>query len=257
MLAVPPRAGAVDDLTGSTVTRGHRSAQGFACGPRRLQTPLLCGTGTGAGSLGPARLRRLGGTPANRSSSAREKGRGFSSTDPNVKAPGQPDPAGTARQVIKIRADERQNNGDYTRAELRGQALFPAGMIDLIISEIDIPPRTHTMPNAKDWPTAMKLYGSPSAGTKPMTIGLNRNLAGFSQRSSPPAPPHTERVAGTRPQRRIVRARTQAPFATDRRATPRSTRADVVPPGPDLAAAHPATCEQAYPVESRDPPLIE
>ena len=115
-------------------------------------------------------------------SSAWEEGRGFlphSNIDPNVLGVTmQPDPAGIARQVIKIRADESQNNSDYTRMELRGPALFSAGMTDWVISEIYIPPGTPTMPAARDWWTTMEVYGPPYAGTGPLTIGLSRNRAG-------------------------------------------------------------------------------
>lgn len=115
-------------------------------------------------------------------SSAWEEGRGFlphSNTDPNVMGVTmQPDPAGIGRQVIKVRADERQNNGAYTRMELRGPSLFSAGMTDWVISEIYIPPGTPTMPKAKDWWTTMEVYGPPFAGAGPMAIGLGRNLAG-------------------------------------------------------------------------------
>ena len=115
-------------------------------------------------------------------SSAWEEGRGFlshSNTDPDVMGVTMgPDPTGIARQVIKIRADERQNNGKYTRMELRGPNLFKPGMTDWVISEIYIRPGTPTMPSSRDWWTTMEVYGPPYAGTGPLTIGLGRNARG-------------------------------------------------------------------------------
>jgi hypothetical protein len=115
-------------------------------------------------------------------SSAWEEGRGFlphSNTDPNVMGVTmQPDPTGLARQVIKIRADEKQNSGAYTRMELRGPSLFSAGMTAWVTTEIYIPPGTPTMPTARDWWTTMEVYGPPYAGTGPMTIGLSRGRSG-------------------------------------------------------------------------------
>jgi hypothetical protein len=102
-----------------------------------------------------------------------------SNTDPNVHgATRVPDPAGLARTVIKLNADERKNNGSYVRVEIRGKAQFGPGMDRWVTTEVFVPNDTPTMTTSSKFWTIQSIFGAPYSGSSPDSFSMRRNSAG-------------------------------------------------------------------------------